>query len=229
MLTLSNKTTISELRGKLGRWVYARNRGGPIRRPWRPQSLPISPAQQTWTDNFKACAARWNSTLTEPQRQAWRAFAQTHTRYDQLHQPYTLTGQNQHASCNAISHYYATTWLDWPPDNLDVTQPDALTITACNFSPAYLSIQIHPQPATNEYWALSAAPQQRPGFNNAARLFRAWIAGAHNYVPAPDLAPAYAAAFRPLIYGKKLFLRYQIANVTHGSISRAITAAAFVA
>jgi len=228
MLTLPCKTAIVEIRGKLGSWVYARNPQGPLRRPWRLSTVPNSPAQNSWQTNFKNAALRWNSTLTETQRQAWRQLATQRVRMDSLKQSYTMSGQNLHAACNAVTHGYSGNYLDDAPAHLHVHQPTGLSIITASSFVQILHIALDGTLDADELWILASTPQCKPGFNSPQRLWRTITIGS---TPLPTTYSAisdYTTAFGPLILGKKLYAKLSIANMSTGAVSQALSAQAFV-
>jgi hypothetical protein len=222
MLTLSNQPAIAEIRGKIGNWVYARNRSGALRRPWQEHKTVSSAAQDAWRLIFKAAALRWNSTLTDAQREAWRTFTETYPRHDMLSQAYSPSGQNRHAGCNAISYAYAGTFIDDPPADLHCHQPTLVEITTATAVPQALSILMHGTLDANEYWVLYATKLTNVGLNNPARLWSPLASGNDALPFTYDAIAQYTALFSPLVAGKKVHVRLQIANVLTGTISTGI-------
>ena len=190
--------------------------------------MPLSPAQQTWNNYFKAAAARWNANLTEAQRQAWRSFASQFPRRGTLGQTYTPTAQNRHAGCNAISFAYGATWVNDPPPDQDVHQPQQLDILTCSHSPQELTIYLNSTLGPNEVWVIHGTPQQNPGFNNPARLFRLITVGAYALPYTLDITAGYTAIFGALNATNKLWIMLRIADTSKGVISQPLTAHAFV-
>ena len=228
MLTLTNKPTISEIRGKIGNWVYARNRFGPFRYPYQEHKTMSSPAQDAWRLIFKAAALRWNSTLSDTQREAWRTFTDAYPRADALAQSYAPSGQNRHAGCNAISYAYAAAFIDDPPSDLHCHQPTFVQITTATAAPQALEILMHGTLDADEYWVLSASPLTNVGFNNPSRLWRPLDFGSDALPFTYDAIATYTAKFSALSATKKLFIRLQIANVATGIISTGIPTSATV-
>lgn len=190
--------------------------------------MPLSDAQTAWKLNFAAAAARWNATLTDAQREAWRAYAAQYPKRGTLGQTYFPTGQNRHAGCNAISQFYALTWIDDPPLDRQCSQPAALIINSANSSPQSLSVTLSGSMLATECWALSATPCTNVGFNNPARLWRPLTSAFYALPWTTNAEGAYNAIFGPLRPSKKVWLKFQIANVAKGVISQGITAAALV-
>lgn len=218
-----NNPITTEIRGKLDRWVYARNVFGPIRRPHQEHKSMSSPAQVAWRVIFAAGAARWNSTLTDPQRLAWRIFTERHRRHDQLSQSYAPSGQNRHAGCNAISYGYAGTFLDEPPPDLHCHQPTAVQILTATAAPQALTIRMWGTLNADEFWVLCATPLTNVGMYNVNRLWRPLAFAQHVLPYTFNAISAYTAIFGPLVAGKKVHTKFQIANTATGTISVPLT------
>ena len=123
MPTAPPSIVITEIRGKIGQWVYARDAGGPLRRPWKEHRSMSSPAQDAQRLIYKAVYPRWSGNLTEAQRTAWRAFTENYPRQDQLGHGYCPSGQSRFNGCNSISWKYAAAWLDDPPQTCIAISP----------------------------------------------------------------------------------------------------------
>jgi len=214
-----NTPLLSEIRGKLDQWVYARNPQGPLRRPYQESKTMSSAAQDAWRLIFKAAAARWNANLTDAQRQAWRTFTENYPRKDQLGQRYAPSGQNRHASCNAISYAYAAAWLDNPPPDLHCHQPTLVTILTATAAPQALTIRMYGTLDDDEFWVLSAAPLTNVGRSNVTNLWRPLDFGNDALPFTYDAIAEYTAKFSALVAGKKIHVKFQIANVATGTIS----------
>jgi hypothetical protein len=223
-----NSEITAETRGKHGLWIYYRNAEGPTRRPWLEHVSMSSPAQDAWRLIFKAVAARWNANLTDAQRLAWRTFTERYPRHDQLSQTYAPSGQSRHAGCNAISYCYAGAVLDDPPADLHCHQPTLLEILTATATPQALSIRMTGTLDADEYWVLTAAPLTNVGKSNVNNLWRPLDFDDDALPHTENAIAAYTANFSALVAGKKIHVRFQIANVATGTISQPITASATV-
>jgi hypothetical protein len=223
-----NSPLITEIRGKLDNWVYARNPQGPIRRPWQEHKTMSSSAQDAWRLIFKTVAARWNSTLTELQRQAWRTFTENFRRQDQLAQSYAPSGQNRHAGCNAISYQYGGVYLDDPPRDLHCHQPTNVEILTATATPQALEIRMYGTLDADERWVLSATPLTNAGRSNVNNIWRPLDFSDDALPYTYDAIAEYTAKFSALVAGKKINVKFQIANVGTGTISQGITASKVV-
>jgi hypothetical protein len=220
---------LSEIRGKLGPWVYARNRGGPIRRPYQEHRTMTSPAQTAQQNLMAAVRPRWSSTLTETQRRAWREFTEQFTRHDQLAQAYAPSGIARFCGCNIISYKYAGTFLDDPPVDLHCHQPTAVEILTATAAPQTLTIRMYGTLDANESWVLGSTPAKSVGFHNLANLWRPLAFGTNALPFTYNAIAAYTATFGPLLAAKRIGVRFQIANAATGTISQPQTTQAIVA
>jgi len=218
----------TETRGKIGLWIYYRNAEGPTRRPWLEHVTMSSAAQDAWRLIFKAVAARWNANLTDAQRLAWRTFTERYPRSDQLAQGYAPSGQNRHAGCNAIAYAYAAAFLDDPPADLHCHQPTQLEILTATATPQALSIRMYGTLDADEYWVLTAAPLTNVGKSNVGNLWRPLDFDTDALPYTEDAIAAYTAKFSALVAGKRIHVRFQIANTATGTMSQPITTSATV-
>ena len=228
MYTNPNPATITEIRGKLGQWIYARNPQGPLRRPYHEVAPMGSTAQDTWRAIYRVIGARWKANLTDAQRRAWNEFTEQYPRHDQLSQRYAPSGVARHSGCNAISYYYAGTFIDDPPPDLHCHQPKSVAITIATAAPQALEILMDGTLDADEYWSLRATPQVSVGKYNLNTLFRPIASGTNALPYTYDAIAAYTAAIGPLIAGKKFAVRFQIANVATGTISIPVSDSATV-
>jgi hypothetical protein len=179
-----------------------------------------STAQNAWRAIYKVVGKRWWNNLTDNPRQAWRTFTENYPRTDQLRQVYAPSGVARHSGCNAISYFYAGTYLDNPPKDLHCHQPTRLEILTATAAPQALSIRMYGTLDADEYWVLSATPCKSIGRHNFTTLFR-YIASGTNALPYTDNAiAAYTAAIGALLASKKFAVRFQIANAATGTISK---------
>ena len=214
-----NAQIISEIRGKLGQWVYYRDESGPNRRPWKEHRTMSSAAQDAQRAIFAAIYPRWSTNLTDAQREAWRQFTDNYPRRDQLSQSYAPSGQSRFNGCNAISYKYAGTWLNDPPADLHCHQPTAVEILTATVTPQALSIRMYGTLDANEWWVLCATPLTALGVANVSRLWRPLAFGANALPYTFDAIADYTSKFSALTASEKVWARLQIANVATGTIS----------
>jgi hypothetical protein len=178
-----------------------------------------SAAQDAWRLIFKAAALRWNSTLTEAQREAWRNFTENYPRHDSLRQVYAPSGQGRHAGCNTISYAYAGTFLDDPPADLHCHQPTEIEILTATAAPQALELRMYGTLEAEEYWVLGAAPLKNVGRSNVKNIWGP-LHFSNDALPFTyDAIAEYTAKFTPLTAGKRIHIKFQIANVATGTIS----------
>jgi len=182
-----------------------------------------SAAQDAWRLIFKAAALRWNSTLNDAQRLAWRTFTENFPRQDQLAQRYAPSGQSRHAGCNAISFAYGAVYLDDPPPDLHCHQPTTVEILTATADPQALEIRMYATLDTDECWVLSATELTNVGKHNVNDIWRPLDFGSDALPFTYDAIAEYTAKFSALVAGKKVHVKLQIANVATGTISQGIT------
>ena len=219
-----NSPLTSEIRGKLDQWIYARNPQGPFRRPYQEHKTMSSPAQNMQQAKFKAAALRWNSTLTDAQRQAWRTFTENYPRHDKLGQTYAPSGQNRHASCNTITNTYNSTFLDNPPLDLHCHQPTLVEILIATAAPQALRVRMFGTLDADELWVLCATPLTNVGKSNVSAIWRPLDFSTDALPYTYDAIAEYTIKFTALTAGKRINVKLQIANLTTGTISKGITA-----
>ena len=219
MPTSPPSITISEIRGKLGWYVYDRDAGGPRRRPWKEHRTMTSTAQAAQRLIYAAVYPRWSTNLSDAQRQAWRTFTENYPRTDVLKQTYAPSGQSRFNGCNSISWKYASAWLDNPPANLHCHQPTAVEILTATETPQALSIRMYGTLDADEYWVLSATPLTNLGVYFTKHLWRPLDFGPDPLPFTYDAITEYTAKFSALTTVKKVHVKLQIANAATGTIS----------
>ena len=120
---------IADARGKVGDVVYSRNRFGPYIRAWLgdfPTWTPTT-AQTFWEDLHAAIMLRWQTALTDSQRQRWGELAHNAQRSKPVNGTHPLTPAQQFIRTNLFSKAYGGIYLDDAPSNQDVTQPLSLS------------------------------------------------------------------------------------------------------
>jgi hypothetical protein len=187
-----------------------------------------STAQNTWRAIYRVIGARWKDNLTDAQRRAWNGFTEQYPRHDQLSQRYAPSGVARYSGCNAISYYYAGTFIDDPPRDLHCHQPKSVAITVATSDPQALEIRMDGTLDADEYWSIRATPQVSVGKYNLNTLFRPIASGTDPLPYTYDAIADYTAAIGPLIAGKKFAVRFQIANVATGTISTPVSDSATV-
>jgi hypothetical protein len=185
--------------------------------------MPLSTAQNAWKNSFATAAARWNANLNDSQRQAWRAYAANQPRVGKLGEKYTPTGQNQHVGRNVVTYVYFDAWLDDPPNDHNVTQPESIAITAATSSPQALTIVATADYNPDECAIIYATPQTNVGFNNPARLWQPLLLKGENLPHTFNAIDVYTNQFKALVPGKKIWVMLRIARRTNGALSQGIT------
>lgn len=86
--------------GKLGGYVFSRNKGGDYARAWVNPTNPNTPQQQTIRSAINQLTARWNDVLTAVQRTAWETYAAAVPVLNRFGTPINITGQAHYNRSN---------------------------------------------------------------------------------------------------------------------------------
>lgn len=90
-----------EMRGKVGGVVWSRNKGGPYLRLRSTPTNPNTARQQAVRNYVGWCATTWSEVLTEPEREQWREWAETHSWTNSLGITIFLTALDWYTMVNA--------------------------------------------------------------------------------------------------------------------------------
>jgi hypothetical protein len=228
MLTPLKSPLTLEIRGKLGPYVYARNHWGPLARIRPGARTMSSPFQDTQRARMKTVSLRWSNNLSQPQRDAWLAFAQTLPPKHRLGQPYSPGGFCRFIACNLIAYKINGSFLDWPPANLDINQPTAILITAATHSPQLLTATLSHPSSPTDCAILNATLPRNPGRHNPGMIWRPLTILTPPWPDSQDLTAAYNANFGTLTAGKRIWLTLQLANPANGAVSTQLLATALI-
>lgn len=103
MAKFQGNGVVGEIRGQFGNIVFSRNRSGAyIRGNFSPVN-PNTERQQVVRSAFQSAASRWNSILTEAQREAWNSFAKNTPVVDVFGAQKTLTGFNHYVGHQTLA------------------------------------------------------------------------------------------------------------------------------
>lgn len=121
--------------GRVAGQVYANNKGGAYVRRFSVPTNPSTPRQQAQRTLLATASAAWRN-LTQPQRDAWKAWAQTHPVINRLGSAIILSGQGAFVQINSnVQTYDAPSYPQTPPPtpptfNAPCVDPTGLTATA---------------------------------------------------------------------------------------------------
>lgn len=123
---------VTQASGSVGGLTASHNRGGLY---FRARAVPVNGNtiyQQAVRNYIKTCAAAWSQTLTQPQRDAWTAYAAAVPYVDSLGEPRFIPPLAMYCACNVPRLQAGLTRVDAGPVVLVMavmTQP-TYTITA---------------------------------------------------------------------------------------------------
>jgi len=219
MAKLLTGPMISEIRGKCGDVVFARNRGGMFSRAQGVRVQPWSTPQISFRTVTHTIGLRWNANLTEQQRLQWNAFAATMAKTDQLRQAAPLSGQNWWFRINVSSYIQGPGYIDEPPPNLEILPAPLITAISATATPQSLLLTLDRSPGTDEYFNIAISKPLNVGRYNFARLLPviAYIYPLETYPH--DATAEFNLYHGPLIAGKKLALFTRTCNPANGQQS----------
>jgi len=132
MAKVSTGPLISDIRNKIGDVVFFRNRAGLANRAYAIPTQPDTDRQLDCQAAMTAAMLRWQTTLTDTQRQGWETFAQRFPNRTSINGVRPLSGTGAYIARNLFSIMYAAAYIDQAPLDQDVTQPRDLALDTNN-------------------------------------------------------------------------------------------------
>jgi len=132
MAKVSTGPLISDIRNKIGDVVFFRNRAGLANRAYAIPTQPDTDRQLDCQAAMTAAMLRWQTVLTDTQRQGWESFAQRFPNRTSINGVRPLSGTGAYIARNLFSLMYAAAYIDNPPLDQDVTQPRDLLLETNN-------------------------------------------------------------------------------------------------
>lgn len=189
--------------GSVGARTSSRNRSGQYVRQRAIPTQPRTPAQVNQRARLSDAAAAWRG-LTDAQRAAWNAFAQSFTVVNSLGQTINLTGAQCYVKVNTVNSLNGDAQVSVPPP-LPTFLPSTVTgITADSVAPALALNGAAAAVGTDQM--VFCSPQLSAGvtFNGNFR----WLVTNPAYVAGvATILAVYTAKFGALIAGKKVFVK----------------------
>lgn len=118
-----------DVRGSLNGTTFSRNKGGAYVRTKVSPVQPVSEFSSRARAIFADLSQRWSTTLTQPQRGAWIAFAATHTFVNVFGDAITLSGIAMYQAVNRQLGQIGKPYLDSPPDTFATPSVISATIS----------------------------------------------------------------------------------------------------
>lgn len=122
---------LGDLRGRIGADVFSHNKGGDYVRRGTSPTNPNTTRQAATRSLVSYFATAWNNILTDPQREAWNVYAETHPVTNSLGEQVLINGLAWYVKCNTILGDAGETPIAWPPDEV---APEALTALSIDVS-----------------------------------------------------------------------------------------------
>ncbi len=138
MLYKSN--LLAQASGSLDGTVFSHNRFGRYTRNGSRPVNPLSQRQAAIRAAFTAVASRWESTLTQPQRDAWDVYAANIPVTNRLGDEVFLTGFNHYIRSNTAIQQASGPIVDDGPTNLTLPAQDGTIVVAATESDQLLSV-----------------------------------------------------------------------------------------
>lgn len=119
---------ISDIRNKAGDVVFIRTKGGLATRAFVMPPEPGTTRQLEMQAAHAAALLRWQTALTDVQRQAWESFAHQFPNTTSINATKPLSGCGAYIQVNMYTYMYGAGNIDVPPIDQNVTQPAGLVI-----------------------------------------------------------------------------------------------------
>lgn len=189
--------------GSIGSETASRNRHGQYRRQ---RSMPVQPnsaAQVNARARVNTHSAGWRG-LTDAQRAAWNAFANSFTVTNSLGQAVTLTGHQAYVKVNCVNSLIGDAAVSAPPALPAFAANVATALTATAGTPVLKLTATSPTAGTKIM--VYASPQRSAGvsFEGDFRYMATFTTATSS---AFDILTAYTAKFGALIAGKRVFVK----------------------
>jgi hypothetical protein len=221
---------VSEARGMCGNQVFARDRGGAYVRAKAKVVNPNTSYQAMVRAWEKAIAQAWSNTLTDQQRQAWRALADLLARKNVVGDTAYLSGFHQFCQSNLNLFHAGGSQLNDAPARIAATDPGPITISASS-NPQHLQLTPTNTPPPGYGMILKTTKPLPPGVNFFAhRLRQLWATPPAPLPPSalPDLTLPYLAKFQKITGGMKIGATLAYVNLATGAKSPTQSALATV-
>lgn len=189
--------------GSAGNLTSARNRSGQYMRQRAIPTQPRTTAQSAARARLTSLSAGWRG-LTDAQRAAWAAFANSFTVTNSLGATISLTGHQCYVKVNTVNLLNGDATVATPPA---LPAFVALTITDLDMAAGTPKLELGgASPAAGTKYMFYASPQVSAGvsFQSNFRWLKTMSAAAASEF---SILTEYVAKFGALIAGKKIFVK----------------------
>jgi hypothetical protein len=189
--------------GSVGARTSSRNRSGQYVRQRAIPTQPRTPAQIQARASLGDQSAAWRG-LTDPQRAAWNAFAQSFTVTNSLGTTINLTGAQCFVKVNTVNIKNGDTAVNVPPALPSFAACTATGVTAVSATPLIQIAGVNPAAGTK--FMIFASPQLSAGVTFNGKY--AYLQTSQTFTTGQmSIQTAYAARYGALIVGKKIFVK----------------------
>jgi hypothetical protein len=220
---------VSDIRNKLGDYVFSRGIGGPFVRAWLKPTFPNSPSQAYANSCLQAVVQRWQQTLTDAQRSAWSKWGLSQKTHVPIGGGKPLPGFWAYVKINQPSYWQWGDFIDVPPTDQKVSTTTNLTIPTLQAYPMKLTAQLLGPGIAGENQMFFASPQLQAGRSWCwAKL--CWIAAPNCPVStAQDLTEAYCGQWGPILPNMRTGLQASIWRASNAARAMRMQASAVAA
>jgi len=218
---------VSEARNAQGTVVFSRNTYGPFTRDRVTPTYQNTGAQQSARNAMRILTQHWAS-MTQPQRDAWAAWAPSHPFTDRFGNPRTYSAFGAFVQWNLTKTWWygdLSGVLDYPPSDTTVTPLTSLTIDA-DLTAGHLWVSYAPSPSPAGHGIILFGTQElSPGVN----FFGAWWRWFGNIPPASaspqDKYAQYNAKWAgPYTAGNRIAVRAYTIRWTNAAVGPSLIA-----
>lgn len=210
--------------GSVGARTSSRNRSGQYVRQRAIPTQPRTPAQVAARASLADQSAAWRG-LTDAQRAAWNAFAQSFTVTNSLGTTINLTGAQCFVKVNTVNVKNGVSAVTAPPALPSFLANTCTGVTATAGTPTLAVAGV--APASGTLFMISASPQLSAGVSFNGKY--AYIQTSQTFTSGSmSLLTAYTAKYGAMIAGKKVFVKIvqdQAGMQDNGTIFSAIVGA----
>lgn len=189
--------------GSVGARTSSRNRSGQYVRQRAIPTQPRTVAQIAARSRLTSQSAGWRG-LTDPQRAAWNAFAQSFTVTNSLGTTINLTGAQCFIKVNTVNLLNGDAVVVLPPALPAFIAVTVTGVTAVAATPLIALQGVNPAAGTK--FMIFGSPQVSAGVTFNGKF--AWLATQQVFTTgAMSIQTVYAAKYGALIVGKKIFIK----------------------
>jgi hypothetical protein len=189
--------------GSVGARTSSRNRSGQYVRQRAIPTQPRTVAQIAARSKLTTQSAAWRG-LTDPQRAAWNAFAQSFTVTNSLGTTINLTGAQCFIKVNTVNLLNGDATVNTPPALPSFLAVTVTAVTAVAATPLIQLAGVNPAAGTK--FMIFGSPQSSAGITFNGKY--AWLSTQQVFTTGQmSIQTVYAARYGALIVGKKIFIK----------------------